>query len=100
MPAKKNPSLSDIWKKLGQQDAILKQIHTQVKDTNGRLLVVEKWKDSLEIGKEAVENYKLKHPEAKTPQEKAEGWSVREKALIAIITTLLALMGTLIGTKL
>lgn len=98
MAAKKTPTLADIWLKLGGQDEILNQIHTQVKSTNGRVTKLEKWKDSIELGEKAVEEYKAKHPRLQTQQEKAEGWTVREKTLTAIITALLAIITALVST--
>lgn len=97
MAQRKTPTNADIYRTLGQIDEKLEQIHAQVKRTNGRVTVIEKWKESQEFGEAAVEAYKAKHPQ--TPQEKAEGWSVREKTLTAIITTLLAIMAALVGIK-
>ncbi len=77
----------------------LKDIHKQTKETNGRVTKLERWKERLESDAAAIEAYKKQNPQppVPTPQEKAEGWTVREKTLTAIITSLLAIMAALVG---
>ncbi len=96
MESGQQPSNADIYLKLGNIDATLMEVHTQVKLTNGRVTELEKWRR----GVEEVEDYKREQKSQKpapTPQEQKDGWSVREKQLVAIITTLLAIVGALVG---
>lgn len=85
MAASKKPTLSDIYLKLGQHDEVLKQIHAQVKATNGRVTALE----NKENNRAAVEAY-IDKEGLKTPSEEKDGWTTREKALVSIIMGILA----------
>ena len=50
----KEPTNSDLYEKLGAMEERLADILKQVKRTNGRVTVIEKWKDRLEI----IDGYK------------------------------------------
>ena len=97
---KTTPTLQDIWRKLGEQDAKLEQIHSEVKYTNGKVKLLEAWKADVD----AVETFKKEHPELfkqqEQPQQQSqekEGWTAREKTLTAIILSLLAIISALVG---
>lgn len=93
MAQRTDPTLKDVYVKLGKQDEQLEQIHSQVKKTNGRVTALEgKQRDA-----DVIADYLLKHP-AQSAGEVKEGWSTREKQLIAFITALLAIIATLVGT--
>lgn len=89
---KPDPTLKDVYTKLGQQDEQLNAIHTQVKKTNGRVTILEQKQRDADV----IADYLLKHPAA-TSEEVKEGWSTREKQLIAFITALLAIITGLIS---
>ena len=93
MTAKTNPSNLDIYKVLGEQSQQLKQIHTQVTNTNGRVTRLELWKSKLDN----IAEYKRENQDRPT-QERGEGWSSREKTLTAIITALIAIIAAVVGT--
>lgn len=91
--AKKEPTLADIWQKLGNQDSTLSAIHEQVRKTNGRVTKVEQWKDRVEQREIWAAEWTKDH--SPTPQEKAEGWTAREKTLTSIIISLIAILSGL-----
>lgn len=50
----KEPTNADLYEKLGAMEERLADILKQVKRTNGRVTVLEKWKDKLDI----IDGYK------------------------------------------
>lgn len=50
----KEPTNADLYEKLGAMEERLAEIFKQVKKTNGRVTVLEKWKDKLDI----IDGYK------------------------------------------
>lgn len=92
MAEKKNPTNTDIYRALGRLDEKISEIHSQVKRTNGRVSTLEIWKQ----GVDAVDLYKREN--RPTKQEVKEGWTARDKALTAIITVLVSIIATLVGT--
>lgn len=92
MVNKKNPTNADIYQKLGGIQQVVKETNEQAKLTNGRVTELEAWKRGLE----AIDQYKREHPRLQT---KAEGWTAREKSLVALISTLIAIITAMIGIK-
>lgn len=102
MTAQKKPTLQDIYRILGKHDEILSQILEQAKKTNGRVTRHDNEIEDLqrkEAGRKILEEYKEKVDGRPTTTVEKEGWTTREKALIAIIMALITIAGGAIGTK-
>ena len=62
---KQEPTNSDLYEKLGAMEERLADILKQVKKTNGRVTVLEKWKERLDI----IEVYKKENGTVILPKE-------------------------------
>lgn len=94
MTEKKRPTNADIYTALGAIQNDLKAIHKQVRETNGRVTALEK----REYGRTLIEEFVEKEG-IKTPAQKADGWTTREKTLTAIITSLIAIVAAMAGVS-
>ncbi len=92
---KKNPSNNEIFMAIGALQEKVDAIHIQTKKTNGRVTRLEQWKEKADV----IANYLKEHPAAleKTPQERQDVWTKREKTLLAIISSLITIVGGLIA---
>lgn len=92
--SKKNPTNYDIYQFLGRLDEKVEAVHVQTLKTNGRVTIIENWKRGIE----AVDSYKKENP-VKTTQEVKEGWTTREKQLVAFLSTALAIITVLVANR-
>jgi len=89
----KEPTNSDLYEKLGRMEATfdvrLNDILKQVKKTNGRVTVLEKWKDRLDI----IEVYKKENGTTVLPKE--VDWQKIVMYALGLLGTALAVIGYL-----
>lgn len=87
---KKKPSNSDLYEKLGRMESRLETILAQVQITNGRVVILEKWRDKIDT----IDIYKKELSMTETPKE--VDWQKLVLALIGIIGTALAIISYMV----
>lgn len=84
---KQEPTNSDLYEKLGAMEERLADILKQVKKTNGRVTVLEKWKERLDI----IEVYKKENGTVILPKE--IDWQKILMYALGLVGTALAVIG-------
>lgn len=85
----KEPTNADLYEKLGTMEERLADIFKQVKRTNGRVTVLERWKDKLDI----IEIYKKESGTTLLPKE--VDWQKIVMYALGLLGTALAVIGYL-----
>ncbi len=91
MNTQQEPTNAEIYEKLGGMENRLDAIYKQVKETNGRVTKLERWKDKLDT----IAEYRKENKEGDTVID----WQKILLYALGLVGTALAIISFLVGKR-
>ena len=87
------PTNSDIMRILGRVEEKVDEVQVQVRKTNGRVTLLEKWKDKMIVSADAIKLFKQENPTSESI--KATNPLLADKGIQQLIKSLALLIGAI-----